>query len=157
MLLNTTEGFEEALEIYHIYSTEGILQLKRRIQPPGTSQRWATQSFPAPAVPQTMCAYSRILLFTSTLVHVLCNYLLHIYMNINKTWDSVWAQTPYIEIEVTFRNSDLQLPHSHVLHWDHIHMYSAQTCSQTHPEVNQIATLPNSSLQVSYFFNLRLS
>lgn len=142
---------------YIIYSTEGILQLKRRIQPAGTSLRWATQSFSAPAVPQTMCAHSRILLVTSTLVYVPYNYLLYIYININKTWDSVWAQTPFIETEVTFRNPDLQLPHSHVPHWDHIHMYSAQTCSQTHPELNQIATLPNSTLQVLYFFNLRLS
>lgn len=63
-----------------------------------------------------MCAHSRILLVTSTLVYVPYNYLLYIYININKTWDLEWAQTPFIETEVTFRNPDLQLPHSHVPH-----------------------------------------
>lgn len=107
----------------NIYSTEGIQQLKRRIPPPGTSERWATHSSSAPAVLQTTCAHSRALLFTSTPVYVPCNYLLYIYMNTNKTWDSVWAQTPFIEIEVTFRNPESAItsfscptlrPHSHV-------------------------------------------
>lgn len=138
--------------------TEGIQQLKEE---DSTSWHFSEMShsfiLSTSSASNYVCSQQRALLSTSTLMCVPCNYLLYIYMNTNKTWDSVWAQTPFIEIEVTFRNPDLQLPHSHVLHWDHIHTYSAQTCSQTHPELNQIATLQNSSLQVSYFFNLRLS